>query len=183
MLCVPVAVSVSVSATEMSTVRHYLFGLHVCLSSNFPLLTQVASIRFFCLVLWTSQGTNAFRVFLCVICACVCFHYLFVGCVYVDSRILRCSTGTHVPTNTHTHTQFRPPAQVQTHARTNNANTSTADHADNMSGCDGVSVIISCGLARIPVAMWLPGKLNTNKQLNEQPTVGTNRGTVQAGRM
>jgi hypothetical protein len=32
LLCVPyvgVAVSVSVSVTEMSTVRHYLYGLHV----------------------------------------------------------------------------------------------------------------------------------------------------------
>jgi hypothetical protein len=40
MLCVPyvgVNMSVSVSVTEMSTVRHYLYGLHVCLSSNIPL--------------------------------------------------------------------------------------------------------------------------------------------------
>jgi hypothetical protein len=74
MLCVPyvgVNMSVSVSVTEMSTVRPYIYGLHVCLSSNIPLLTQVASIRFFCMVSWTSQGTNAVRVFLCVIFVCM----------------------------------------------------------------------------------------------------------------
>jgi hypothetical protein len=48
MLCVPyvgVNMSVSVSVTEMSTVRHYLYGLHVCLSSNIP-LWPISLIKF-----------------------------------------------------------------------------------------------------------------------------------------
>jgi hypothetical protein len=124
------------------------------------------------------------RVSMCDFCVYVCFHYLFVGCVFVDSRSLRCSTGTHVPTSTHTHTHSSNPLHRYKHTY----ELTTPTHAPlemqkTCVGCVGVCVIISCGLARIPVTMWLPGKLNMNKQIDEQPTVGTNRGTVQAGRM